>query len=133
MVFIIRLCTSVSPFCSQAFHCDDVTLCLALRTQFSSVFNMIIYFPQKIIILMHCTKCDCKRFHLYEDGNDRSKSHEAAALLRRAASILTQNFSENQGSSSQNVRNNNIGNTGCIKKKLNKFEIALNVAKRLKV
>ena len=43
-------------------------------------------------------------------ANDRSKSHEAAALLRRAASILTQNFSENQGSSSQNVRNNNIGN-----------------------
>ena len=43
-------------------------------------------------------------------ANYRSKSHEAAALLRRAASILTQNFSENQGSSSQNVRNNNIGN-----------------------
>ena len=41
----------------------------------------------------------------------RSKSHEAAALLRRAASILTQNISENQGSTSQNVRNNNIGNT----------------------
>ena len=29
--------------CSQAFHCDDVTLCVTLRTQFSTVFNMIIY------------------------------------------------------------------------------------------
>ena len=62
MVFIIRLCTSVSSFCSQAFHCDDVTLCLALRTQFSSVFNMIIYFPQKIIILMSLDYTACQNY-----------------------------------------------------------------------
>ena len=48
----VRLCTSVSASCSQAFHCDDVTLCVTLRTQFSTVFNMIIYFRPKTIILI---------------------------------------------------------------------------------
>ena len=47
LMFIIRLCTSVFASCSQAFHCDDITLCVTLRTQFSTVFSMIVLFPAK--------------------------------------------------------------------------------------
>ena len=44
-------------------------------------------------------------------AENRSKSQEAAALLRRAASILTQNSAESEGCSSESTRNNNMGNT----------------------
>jgi hypothetical protein len=44
-------------------------------------------------------------------AESRSKLQEAVALLRRAASILTQNSAENEGCSSESARNNNMGNT----------------------
>ena len=44
-------------------------------------------------------------------AENSSKSQEAAVLLRRAASILTQNSAESEGCSWESARNSNMGNT----------------------
>ena len=70
---------------------------------------MIIYFPQIILIISNYSNIVTSAVqHMDKMAENRSKSQEAATLLRRAASILTQNSAESEGCC---ARNSNMGNT----------------------
>jgi hypothetical protein len=70
---------------------------------------MIIYFPQIILIISNYSNIVTSAVqHMDKMADNRSKSQEAATLLRRAASILTQNSAESEGCC---ARNSNMGNT----------------------
>jgi hypothetical protein len=58
---------------------------------------MIIYFPQMILIISNYSNIVTSAVQ-YTDkmAENRSKSQEAATLLRRAANILTQNSAESE-------------------------------------
>jgi hypothetical protein len=61
---------------------------------------MIIYFPQIILILIISNYSNIFTSavqHTDKMAENRSKSQEAATLLRRAARILTQNSAESEG------------------------------------
>ena len=81
---------------------------MTLRTQFSTRFNDNL-FPAKILIISNYSNIVTSAVqHTDKMAENRSKSQEAATLLRRAASILTQNSAESQGCC---ARNSNMGNT----------------------
>ena len=70
---------------------------------------MIIYFPQIILIISNYSNIVTSVVqHTDKMAENRSKSQEAATLLRRAACILTQNSTESEGCC---ARNSNMGNT----------------------
>jgi hypothetical protein len=82
---------------------------VTLRTQFSTRFNDN-FFPQIILIISNyfniVTSAPVQLLqHTDKMAENRSKSQEAATLLRRAASILTQNAAESEGCC---ARNSNI-------------------------
>jgi hypothetical protein len=60
---------------------------------------MIIYFPQIILLIIsnYSNIVISAVRHTDKMAENRSKSQEAATLLRRAASILTQNSAESEG------------------------------------
>jgi hypothetical protein len=82
------------------------------NTIFNSYF-LIIFFPQIILINIsnYSNIVTSAVRHTDKMAENRSKSKEAAALLRRAPSILTQNSAESEGCSSESARNSNMGNT----------------------
>jgi hypothetical protein len=70
---------------------------------------MIIYFPQIILIISNYSNIVTSAVqHTDKMAENCSKSQEAATLLRRAASTLTQNSAESEGCC---ARNSNMGNT----------------------
>jgi hypothetical protein len=85
-----------------------------MRDPQNTIFNpylMIIYFPQIILIISNYSNIVTSAVqHTDKMAENRSKSQEleATALLRRAASILTQNYAESEGCC---ARNSNMGNT----------------------
>ena len=81
---------------------------MTLRTQFSTRFNDNL-FPAKILIISNYSNIVTSAVqHTDKMAENRSKSQEAATLLRRATSILTQNSAESEGCC---ARNSNMGNT----------------------
>ena len=81
---------------------------MTLRTQFSTRFNDNL-FPAKILIISNYSNIVTSAVqHTDKMAENRSKSQEAATLLRRAASILKQNSAESEGCC---ARNSNMGNT----------------------
>jgi hypothetical protein len=88
---------------------------VTLRTQFSILFNDNL-FPAKILIISNYSNIIISADgssavqHTDKIAENRSKSQEAASLLRRAARILTQNSAESKGCC---ARNSNMGNTVC--------------------
>ena len=81
---------------------------MTLRTQFSTRFNDNLFPAKSLIISNYSNIVTSAVQHTDKMAENRSKSQEAATLLRRAASILTQNSAESEGCC---ARNSNMGNT----------------------